>query len=63
MASEGREFTSMVPEDDSNDYKHVKDSEVERVLKVIFSKVSTDYSDYQAAVQDVRLGTDITDTY
>lgn len=48
MASEGREFASIVPEDDSSDYQHVKDREVGRILKLIFSKVSQPSHDLES---------------
>jgi hypothetical protein len=52
MASEGRELTSVIPADDSSDYSHVKDREVERVLRLIFSK-ATEYGEYQIFMQEV----------
>jgi len=52
MASKGRELTSIVPESDDDCYKHVKDKEVLRVLKLIFRKVLQD--DYETSIKEVR---------
>ena len=52
MASKGRELTSLVPDEDDEDYKHVKSKEVQKALKIIFEKAS--HHDHQESLKEVR---------